>query len=220
MGKRLAVACLVVPAVVLGVAVPQATAGPDAARTVGNCVIVAAPTATHHTRCPGAGLLRAPLAHTNLTSADLHGADLTNADLSGATLTHADLAGANLTGAVLDHAIWNDTTCPDGSSSRADGGTCVDDLMVLEGVAIASTSAAAPSSPAGGAAPTSNAITASSGTTPTTVPGTRRALSSLAFTGARTAVLALMGSGGVLIGLLLILFSGRARRRAPSRPAS
>ncbi len=220
MWKRLAVACLAVPTLVVGAAVAPATAAPTTNRSVGDCVIVAGPTPAHHTRCPGAELLRAPLSDTDLTSADLHGADLTNADLHGATLTGADLAGANLTGAILDQVVWGDTTCPDGSSSRSDGGTCVDDLMVLEGVAIGSVPAGAPSPPAGGAASSPDVVRSSSDTVPGTVPGTRRALSSLAFTGARTAVLVVTGTGGVLIGLLLILCSGRTKRRSASRPAA
>jgi hypothetical protein len=34
-----------------------------------------------------------------------------------------DLAGANLSGVT-----WNNTTCPDGTSSRQDGGTCANNL--------------------------------------------------------------------------------------------
>jgi uncharacterized protein YjbI with pentapeptide repeats len=62
------------------------------------------------------------------------GANLTNAVLTGANLSNADLAGANLTGANLDNAnagstnftsaIWSNTTCPDGTNSNSDGGTC------------------------------------------------------------------------------------------------
>jgi len=55
----------------------------------------------------------------NLENANLHGANLTGADLA-----RADLAGANLHGATLTGVIWSNTTCPDGSNSDRDGGTC------------------------------------------------------------------------------------------------
>lgn len=82
---------------------------------------------------PGADLNSADLSAADLTGADLDQATLTGADLAGATLTDADLANANLTGADLDGAtltgvIWSDTTCPDGTNSNSDGGTCLNDL--------------------------------------------------------------------------------------------
>ena len=40
--------------------------------------------------------------------------DLTGADLTGANLHRADLTGV----------IWSNTTCPDGTNSNNDGGTC------------------------------------------------------------------------------------------------
>jgi uncharacterized protein YjbI with pentapeptide repeats len=61
----------------------------------------------------------------DLTGANLHGANLTNADLTGANLT-----GANLQGATLTNVIWDDTTCPDGTNSNDNGGTCVLNLKV------------------------------------------------------------------------------------------
>jgi uncharacterized protein YjbI with pentapeptide repeats len=48
-----------------------------------------------------------PLAHVDLSGADLGGANLTRADLSGANLWEADLGGANLTRANLSGAnLW------------------------------------------------------------------------------------------------------------------
>ena len=47
--------------------------------------------------------------------------------LSGADLSGADLSGANLSGAVLS-AIWNNTTCPDGTNSDDNGDTCENNL--------------------------------------------------------------------------------------------
>jgi uncharacterized protein YjbI with pentapeptide repeats len=59
------------------------------------------------------------LSYANLQDANLHGADLTGANLTGADLTGANLHGADLTG-----VIWSNTTCPDGTNSNNDGGTC------------------------------------------------------------------------------------------------
>ena len=59
-----------------------------------------------------------------LAGADLHGANLAGADLEGADLTGANLTGANLTGAKTARITWSNTTCPDGTNSTADGGTC------------------------------------------------------------------------------------------------
>ena len=59
-----------------------------------------------------------------LTGANLTGANLTGANLNGANLTGANLTGANLTGANLNGVTWSHTTCPDGTSSDDDGGSC------------------------------------------------------------------------------------------------
>jgi uncharacterized protein YjbI with pentapeptide repeats len=40
-------------------------------------------------------------------------------------MTNADLTGANLAGANIQKITWSNTTCPDGTNSNADGGTCV-----------------------------------------------------------------------------------------------
>jgi len=61
----------------------------------------------------------AQLSYANLQDANLHSADLT-----GANLTGADLTGANLHGADLTDVIWSNTTCPDGTNSDGNGGTC------------------------------------------------------------------------------------------------
>jgi uncharacterized protein YjbI with pentapeptide repeats len=67
----------------------------------------------------------AGLQYTNLSGSDLTGVDLTNADLTGADLTGANLTGADFTGATVTNVTWSNTTCPDGSNSDTDGGTCV-----------------------------------------------------------------------------------------------
>ncbi len=72
----------------------------------------------------GADLKGANLKGANLTGANLAGANLTGANLVGADLTGADLTGAILKGANLKDVIWSNTTCPDGTNSTADGGTC------------------------------------------------------------------------------------------------
>ena len=51
----------------------------------------------------------------DLSGADLTDADLTDADLGGANLSGTDLSGADLSGAKLTDAVWDGTTCPDGS---------------------------------------------------------------------------------------------------------
>jgi streptogramin lyase len=63
-----------------------------------------------------------------LDGANLEGANLHGADLSGADLSRADLTGANLHGATLTGAKWSNTTCPDGTNSDNDGGTCANNL--------------------------------------------------------------------------------------------
>jgi uncharacterized protein YjbI with pentapeptide repeats len=75
-------------------------------------------------------LTRVDLAGTNLTEADLSDADLTGVDLRAANLTRADLSGANFTDAELRDVVttdctWADTTCPDGSNSDDNNGTCL-----------------------------------------------------------------------------------------------
>ena len=65
-----------------------------------------------------------------LTGAALNGADLTGANLTGTNLTDSDLSGATLTA-----VIWSNTTCPDGTNSNSDGGTCVNHLSGIISVA-------------------------------------------------------------------------------------
>ena len=75
-----------------------------------------------------ANLSGANLNKTNLTGANLSGANLSGANLNGANLSGANLSGANLNGANLNKVIWSGTTCPDGTNSDADGGTCTGHL--------------------------------------------------------------------------------------------
>jgi hypothetical protein len=77
---------------------------------------------------PPAKTATADLRNAKLTGAFLRDADLRNAKLDGADLTGADLTGAKLEGASLVRVIWSGTTCPDGSSSDANGRTCAGHL--------------------------------------------------------------------------------------------
>jgi hypothetical protein len=60
--------------------------------------------------------------------ADLAGADLAGADLAGFDLLDVNLTGADLSGADLSGVTWSNTTCPDGTTSNDDGGTCINNL--------------------------------------------------------------------------------------------
>ncbi len=87
----------------------------------------------------GVTLLNAILTTVNLTGTTLKNGNLTGVNLSGATMTRAILTGANLTNANLQGATgltaaalsgvtWKNTTCPDGTNSTNDSGTCVNNL--------------------------------------------------------------------------------------------
>ena len=85
-------------------------------------------------------------AHATLTNANLNAANLDHVNFTGATLSNTifsnatlrgdDFAGANLhlarslTAASLAGSLWRHTTCPDGTNSDHDGGTCVHDLVI------------------------------------------------------------------------------------------
>jgi uncharacterized protein YjbI with pentapeptide repeats len=75
-----------------------------------------------------ANLTGANLNGANLTGAQLAGANLTGANLNKADLTGADLSGADVTGANFNKVTWSNTTCPDGTNSDADSGTCTGHL--------------------------------------------------------------------------------------------
>jgi len=75
---------------------------------------------------------------TDFRHADLRRADLTDASLAGANFDDARLAGADFSsarlgfssfaGADLRGVTWSNTTCPDGTNSDANGGTCLGHL--------------------------------------------------------------------------------------------
>ena len=61
----------------------------------------------------------------NLTGANLHGATILQSALRMANLTDANLNGATVAASALSSAIYNNTTCPDGTNSDDNSGTCV-----------------------------------------------------------------------------------------------
>jgi len=68
------------------------------------------------------------LSGDDLSGVDLHGADLANASFADANLTGANLDGAKVSGATFTGATWSGTTCPDGTNSGNDGGTCANNI--------------------------------------------------------------------------------------------
>jgi Pentapeptide repeats (8 copies)/Collagen triple helix repeat (20 copies) len=85
----------------------------------------------------GANLSNSAMSGANLSGSFLQGASLRGADLTGTNLMYTDLTGADfsnadLTGADLSFAVlivtWSNTTCPDGTNSDDNGGTCVGHL--------------------------------------------------------------------------------------------
>ena len=66
----------------------------------------------------GASLNTGTLTDDNFTNANFAGADLDQTDVNGSTFT-----GVNLSGVIFDA-----TTCPDGTVSDMDGGTCINNL--------------------------------------------------------------------------------------------
>jgi hypothetical protein len=92
----------------------------------------------HAADLSGANLIGAVLATVNFAganfsdvkarSAALQNDNLTNSDFTGADLTGAYLFQSDLTGANLTGVIWSSTTCPDGTNSNDNGGTCLGHL--------------------------------------------------------------------------------------------
>jgi uncharacterized protein YjbI with pentapeptide repeats len=82
----------------------------------------------------GFNLLNFDFSSSSLIGANFTGANLTNTFLAGTDLTGANFTNANLTCAndmnspFVSNAIWNNTTCPDGTNSDNNGGTCVGHL--------------------------------------------------------------------------------------------
>jgi uncharacterized protein YjbI with pentapeptide repeats len=75
----------------------------------------------------GANLSGATFNGSTMTGADLSGANMANGKFTGVNFTDAILTGANAEGNVINYngATWSNTTCPDGTNSDNNGGTCV-----------------------------------------------------------------------------------------------
>jgi uncharacterized protein YjbI with pentapeptide repeats len=71
---------------------------------------------------------RADLRGADISIASLSGARFERANLTGADLSGTDFTGARFTRAKLASVIWSDTTCPDGTNSDANGGSCLGHL--------------------------------------------------------------------------------------------
>jgi hypothetical protein len=76
----------------------------------------------------GADLSTANLNKTVLSGANLSGANLNGANLNGADLTNVDLSGATTVGTNFNKVTWSNTTCPDGTNSDNNAGTCIGHL--------------------------------------------------------------------------------------------
>jgi uncharacterized protein YjbI with pentapeptide repeats len=77
-------------------------------------------------RFDGADMHRIDLRGTTVRAGSMVGTDLRYARLDGVDFTSTDLTGANWNRATgLGTAIFVDTTCPDGTNSDANGGTCI-----------------------------------------------------------------------------------------------
>jgi hypothetical protein len=77
----------------------------------------------------GTTFTNATLTNANLSNSNLKGATFTGANLTGANLSNSNLKGAiGLKTATLTNVVWTKSTCPDGTSSSNDGGTCVGHL--------------------------------------------------------------------------------------------
>ena len=84
----------------------------------------------------GASLFDTGFEDANLTDADFSGDNLDGSNLTGADLSGTEFVDANLENATLfstngdattdvTGVTWLDTTCPDGTNSNYDGGTCL-----------------------------------------------------------------------------------------------
>jgi hypothetical protein len=77
----------------------------------------------------GTNFTNANLTNANLSNSNLKGANFTGVNLSGANFSNSNLKGATgLKTATLTGVVWTKTTCPDGTNSSNDGGTCVGHL--------------------------------------------------------------------------------------------
>jgi uncharacterized protein YjbI with pentapeptide repeats/DNA-binding CsgD family transcriptional regulator len=83
----------------------------------------------------GSDLTGADLSSGTFAMSDFRGANLARADMSQAVVqmsdfTNANLLDADLTNSIVRGANWRNTTCPDGTNSDGNGGTCLGTLWV------------------------------------------------------------------------------------------
>src|SRR5438552_8445857 len=97
--RRFSVACTLFLFVGIMTTVDASAAFADS--TINGCTIVAQPTPTHSTNCPGADLSGANLSGVDLSFANMRGANLVGADLTFAVLRRANLSNASLATCVL-----------------------------------------------------------------------------------------------------------------------
>lgn len=62
---------------------------------------------------------------SNFTSAILTGANVSSANFTNVNFTGANLKGSSFHGATTTGVTWSNTTCPNGTNSNNDDGTCV-----------------------------------------------------------------------------------------------
>ena len=90
----------------------------------------------HSGNWTGVNLSGANLALSRLHDMDLTGANLMGAHMAGIEWYFVNLTDANMTGAEFSavwgftSVIWSNTTCPDGTNSDNDGGTCINNLAI------------------------------------------------------------------------------------------
>ena len=83
-----------------------------------------------HATATNANFNAANFNHVNFSGANLSGSDLANASMLDDNFAGADLhLATSLKAASLAGSLWRDTTCPDGTNSNHDGGTCVHNLQ-------------------------------------------------------------------------------------------
>ena len=72
-------------------------------------------------RCSAIGV---NFTNVNFTGSGLSTSNFQNANFTNANLTNASLQDSNMDGTIRTGVIWSNTTCPDGTNSDDNGGTC------------------------------------------------------------------------------------------------
>ncbi len=73
-----------------------------------------------------ANLTNANFSNSNFSSSDFSNTNLQGANFTDTTFTGDNFSGAqNMSSANTTGVTWNNVTCPDGTKSNSDGGTCV-----------------------------------------------------------------------------------------------